>query len=810
MSRKTVRLAAIIQLCLILFTGCHPTQPFFVRQNDSLANYLDQALDIEYAEVHVESLPEATQAIAPFGPNNLPDEFWELSLEDCISIALQNTKIIRVVQGSNQQSGSVSASLLSASPGQLPSIYDPALTSTTGSTQPLAIDSQGNRVASRGSVRSNQVGGVEDALSEFDAQFSALFGYNTTDRPRNVGQGNVFNPQFFRAVDSNAQAALSKRMATGTVATARFTTVYSRNNVPASGNAPGSTNFGRSVPSDYTAALELQVTQPLLRGRGTLVNRIPVTLARINEDIQLHEFEANIRNLVRDVEHAYWDLYCGYRAFEASRRARDSALNLWQVAKARTNVSDTPPEAEAQARALYYQFEAQIHASFYGSNVPGNDPRGLYGREQVLREKLGVGPTDGRLIRPADDPTTALVQFDWSSVQAEALTRNVDLRRNKWAVKQRELELISANNQILPQLDLSATYRWLGVGDEFAAASRNGIAFPSPGATAIEELTGGDYQEIGARLEYTPQAVGKRRALNNIQFQRLQIKKSQEELIEKEMALMHELSFAFRGVDSHFVNMKDYLDQWLATDDEIKIYQDKIEGDVGELSQLLDNRLRAEERRSRAQLNYFQAVCEYNKSLVNIHYLKGSLLALNNIELGEGAWVDKAYWDAEERARERAAGHYFDYGYTRPSVVSNGPVDLGGVTEGNLSDNGLFYEQAESVDAKSTEDDSSSEGEAAEANDSGEPEPLPELTRPTANLLRSSGNGSSGVSVQRTSASNTNNNFNWGEFGMSPEPAPVVVSSSNQREQPNASRRPTRGQPNQASQGNTTWQTRSN
>ena len=210
-----------------------------------MANFLAQSMDIEYADTQVQSLPEATQTAIPLGPSNLPEEFIELSLEDCIAMAMQNSKILRVVGGSNQQTGSVSNALLSAQPGQLPSVYDPAIMATTSSTQPLVVDSQGNRVAPRGSSRSNQVGGVEDALSEFDTQFSAIFGYNTTDRPRNVGPGNPFNPQLFQGVDSNGQAAISKRHANGTITTARFTTVYSRNNIP--------TGVGRNVASDYTA-----------------------------------------------------------------------------------------------------------------------------------------------------------------------------------------------------------------------------------------------------------------------------------------------------------------------------------------------------------------------------------------------------------------------------------------------------------------------------------------------------------------------------------------------------------------------------
>lgn len=706
MSRPLVRWAAYIQICLMFISGCAPTQPFFIAKNgNALGDYLDQAMAIEYADVKVESLPESTQAQVPFGPSHVPDKFIDLTLEDCISIAIQNSKIFRVVNGSNQQTGSTAAATLSAAPGQLPSSYDPAIASATSSTQPLAIDSNGNRIPLRGAVRANQVGGVEDALSEFDAQFSALAGYNTTDRPRNVGPGNVFNPQFFQAVDANAQAALSKKTATGGVVTSRVTSIYSQNNIPASRNIPNTGNFGRSVPSDYTLTAELQVTHPLMRGRGTLVNRIPVVLARINEDLALHQFEANVMNLVKSVEDAYWDLYAGYRVFDSNKKALEASINLWRVANARLQ-SDGAPEAEAQANALYQQFASQLHASLNGSTVPGNDPNGLRGREQTLREKMGWSPTDGQFIRPIDNPTTARIEFNWTDVTAEGLTRNPYLRQQKWGIKQRELELVSAKNQILPQVDVTGFARWVGVGDELASANRTGIRFPNPGSNALEELTNGGYQEAGARLEITPPAFGARRPLANIQSSRLQISKSVEELKEKELALVDELSTAWRRMESNFMSIKLNFDWWQANEKEIGIYNDRIKGSVGELSQLLDNLLRAEQRRAQAETQYHQAVTEYNKSIVNVHYLKGSLLDLNSVSLQEGQWVDKAYWDARERAREREAGTYLDYGYTRPAVVSRGPVESGMATEGNAARPGM-----EQQAAPESEDDSDSKDE---------------------------------------------------------------------------------------------------
>lgn len=685
MSRSFFRFVAYVQIALVLCTGCAPTQPFFIAKDDTMAHYLDQALAIEYADVQVESLPEASQAHRPLGPANAEQEYVDLSLEDCISMALQNSKILRVSTGANDQTGSVSALILSAQPGQLPSVYDAALISSIASTQPLQIDNQGNRVPFRGAIRSNQVGGVEDALSEFDAQYSSLLGYNTTDRPRNVGANNIFNPQLFQAIDANYQSAISKKTATGGVATLRTTTVYSQNNV--------GLGVGRSVPSDYTQALEMQISHPLMRGRGTMINRIPVVLARINEDITLHEFEANVRNLVKAVEDAYWDLYCGYRLVESAQQSFETATELWRVAQAR-GLAGGPPEAEAQSRGLYYSFQNQLIAAKHGSTVPGNDPRGLYGREQTLREKIGWSPTDSRLIRPSDVPSEARIDFDWNEVLAEGLVRNVELRRQKWFIKSIELEIASAKNQLLPQLDVTGIYRWVGVGDELASSSGSGLEFPAPGSSALESLTDGNFQELGARVEFTPTPFGARRAQAGIQNRKLALAKAHAELQEKEMALVDRLTASWRNMDSTHEQIRVSRDQWAANADEIKVYRDKIEKNAGELPQLLDAVLRAEERRAFAQRTYYQAVCEYNKSIISIHYWKGSLLDLDSIALEEGPWSAKALWDAEELAKQRAAGHYFDYGYTRPAVVSRGPVESGIPTEGNRPTGGEFPRRA--------------------------------------------------------------------------------------------------------------------
>ena len=195
MKRYLYRWFAGLQIGCVLLTGCHPTQPFFLGERSDLAHYIDRAQQIEYVDLNSEPLPEAIHSHEPFSLNNQNFEMLDLTLEECISYALNNTHVVHTLPGSQRQNADMASTVLSSQSQQLSTSSDPAITATTTNSQPAVTDQNGNRVAPRGASRANQVGGVEDALSEFDAQYTSFISFNTTDRARNVGAGNVFNPQ---------------------------------------------------------------------------------------------------------------------------------------------------------------------------------------------------------------------------------------------------------------------------------------------------------------------------------------------------------------------------------------------------------------------------------------------------------------------------------------------------------------------------------------------------------------------------------------------------------------------------------------
>ena len=663
MSRHTRTPLVMFLIALAALPGCHPTQPFYFHNDHDLSHYLDKATDVEHPDADHARLAEVDNVHAPFTLSN-PEftEIWDVSLEEAISIALHNSKVIRNA-ASIQANFGFSDPLIGRTAG-LNTVYDTAIAETTTGSSNRANLPLGTN--GRAYLFSPNPTGVEDALSAFDAQFSVVANYGVTNRPQNFtsalanfqtsnlqqnGSSNGSSNSFLNASQGNLLIAqLTKQTATGAVFGVRTVTDYDYSNQPS-----------RIFRGDWTQSLEFEWDQPLLRGAGTMINRIPVTLARINTDISLADFEASVRNMMMDLENAYWDLHFAYRSLEAAKIGRDSAQATWKIVYEKFQNGLEPSQAEAQARGQYYQGRAAAETAL----------RDVYSGESRLRWMMGLAATDGRLIRPKDEPTLARVDYEWCAIHAEALFRSAELRQQKWRIKQREISLIAAKNRLLPDLDVYANHKFIGRGDNWWNADPNGLAYAQQGSTAVDVLTQGDYQEGGVGLRFTPPRIGARQELAGIRNAQLGLAREKARLEEMELNQSHLMTLAVREVDANFTVAQSHFNRWLAAEKEVDSAEALYLGGQKTLDIVLD----AQRRRATAQVDYYKALTDYNKSLAFVHYRKGSLLEHNNVLLSEGPWPQKAYWDAVGHARERDSSYYLNYGYSRPRVVSRGPVE---------------------------------------------------------------------------------------------------------------------------------------
>lgn len=542
-----------------------------------------------------------------------PENTLQLTVDECIQHALENSKVVRDLGGA-----------LLRSPDTAVTRFDPALQFSDART------------------------GEQAALSEFDANLFASALFENNDRELN----NRFfgNQGIFQQDLHNYEVGISKRSATGGLMTLRQQIVYDNNNQLSNG-------FG---PSSFDNIVDAEIRHPLMQGAGTEFNRIAgpgasagqingVLIARVRTDISQSEFETAVVDLLADVENAYWDLYYAYRDLEAKVAARDIAKDtLRRLPKNATSSGDV-----AQAEEQVYRFEAEIIDALNGRAIDGTRTNngssggtfrpigGLRFHERKLRLLVGMPINDGQLIRPSDQPTGAPVAYDWSTSIAEAIQNRPELKRQAWVIKQRQLELTANRNFLKPQIDVIGRYRFRGFGDHLV--NHSGVS------NATDSLLSGDMQEWQMGVEYQS-PVGFRKAHAAVRNSQIALKREVNVLQEQQRNVHFGLSNTFNELKRSFDNMTLQERRLDAIVRQLNALETKAaNGD----NPALDVRLETHRRLLDARLRFHQAQIEYSLAIRNVHYEKGTLLSYCNVSLSESSPTSQALNDASDRRKSR-------------------------------------------------------------------------------------------------------------------------------------------------------------
>ncbi len=517
---------------------------------------------------------------------------WDLTLEEAVNMALTNNKILQRLGG-----------VVVSSPQATATTYEQAI------------------------VETNPNASVEAALSAFDAQVATSLFFNHNERKFNNTFQQLFSAS--RQDTANFQTEISKQTVSGTRFAARNITDYTNNHLQP--GVPSSFRFN----SVYNTVNQFEVRHPLMRGNGAMVNRIAgpnavsgqyngVLIARIRSDQSLADFEAAVRDLVRDVELNYWELYFAYRDLDTKMAARESSRGIWENRQIRYEKGLGRPDEEAQARQQYYSFEFQVQNALSGTTT---GQLGVLGSERNLRRLLGLSVNDGRMIRPASEPAVAPIMFDWNASQEQAMATRVELRRQKWSIRQRELELCAAKQLNQWRLDLVGLYGFRGFGDNlFGSRSR-------PEGSAVADLFTGklDDWQLGLDMQGP---VGNRQAFLAVRNAELRLSRERAVYREQQRQVLHDLAAAYAEVDRAMANIRTSYNSYIAAQEELGPKRLRVEEGKDQVFFLLD----AQQRFSTSESAFYRSIVDYNRALLSFTYASGGLLARYNVTLDEGGW----------------------------------------------------------------------------------------------------------------------------------------------------------------------------
>jgi outer membrane protein TolC len=646
MDRLKQSLSLLLAALMVVPTGCRLDRQSALDACVPAGIYETVASEIDYpaeSECTRAGEDESTASLPPrtLSTSEAPT-YQDISLEEVIRTALDNSQVLQDLGGA-----------VVRSPSTTRTIWDPAI------------------------IEADPRYGTEAALSEFDGQFSTSVFWEKNHRALN----NEFFGGGTRELYQDAgvfQAAITKRAATGSQFTIRHNVDYDANNAP-----------GNFFPSAWNVNLEAEYRQPILQGSGTQFNRIAgpdqppgvyngVLIARLNSDVALTDFEVAVRDLVSNLENAYWDLYYGYRVLDARVEARDAALDTWRKVHALFEEGRVGGEAdkEAQAREQYFRFQQEVLNALSGeayestrnwNGLPSGAFRTTQGvllAERRLRLLMGLSASDGRLLRPTDEPVLAKVGFDWGQVVQEATTRRVELRRQKWQIRRRELELIASKNHLLPQLDAVGRYRWRGFGNDLIDSS--GGTLPRFD-NAYGDLTTGDFQEWQLGLELSV-PIGFRRAHAGVRDAELLLARERAILRDQQREVVHEAADAIAELDRAYVVVQNAYNHVLAGQDQLQSVEAAY--DAGKIT--FDVLLDAQRRLAEAKIEYVRNRTQYAVAAKNVHFVKGTLLEFDGVYLAEGPWPGQAYCDAADRAASRSPEVPLNYASARAPAVSRG------------------------------------------------------------------------------------------------------------------------------------------
>jgi outer membrane protein TolC len=583
----TKHLCCLFGLATIAALGCQHAKRSALEPccDSKVAMSADWLHDSPCTSARLLPIPIDPEDLAPPRTIQNPEAgtVWELHLYEAIGVALRNSDVIRTLAGNSVIVDPTST------------IYDPAIAETI----------------------------IQNALSEFDANWTTSAFWTRIDQPPGITFGGGI-PVPNERDQAEFHSSLTKKIATGGIAGIAFNSNYLF--IPpfrSTTLSPGPDGiFGtpddviavgqRRTPAQYTPNVEFTLSQPLLKGAGTDFNRAPIVIARLESDRSLWDLKQSVLSQVRSVEEAYWNLFAAHGVLRALEDALPLLQELVRIRDEELKVEKVTGDLLAEAQSRYSQFQQQRVLALAA----------VLETEAVLRNLMGLSPSDGRRLVPVDPAKDVPILFDWESTLRTAVEFRPNIVKQRLLVRIRELQLLRARNGLQPQLDVQGLWRINGLDKELDEAI---------GVMNDNQFT--DWQ-LGFTLSVP---LGYRQASAQVQASELQLDKDRALLRQTVFSTVHQLGENIRDIDSLISQYQITQERYRNSLVWVEIARNKAlpELAIGDLAEKQNLYIQAIQEFRDASVEIRRLLSLYNTALARLEETKGTLLSVSNIQLLE-------------------------------------------------------------------------------------------------------------------------------------------------------------------------------
>lgn len=477
--------------------------------------------------------------------------------------------------------------------------------------------------------------GVLAAAGVFDAFTDVSFTESSSTTPAtNVLQGARVSESQRRTLGLSLGALLP----TGAQASVGFDTTRAETN----------SQYYFLNPS-YNTGLNLNLSQPLLRGFGTDVNRAAIEVARRNREISSLQFEQIVVNTVQQVEVAYWNLVYQRDNLEVKRQSLALAQDLLEQTKTRVRIGTSAPIDIVQSEATVAAREQDIIAAENQVQEAADVLKLLLGFESPEDWESEIVPTD---VLPV---VTAPVELEDSI--ATALERRVELKQRLLEGEIRAINVLTADNATKPQLDLSVGYGWIGV-NSVMTVDANGQPQVLRGdfGDALNQLADRDYRQWSAGLSFRLN-LGNHTARAALAQRRFELATARQNLAAQRQAVILEVRRAVRA-------LQDGAKAIAAAEKARELAERNLDAEQKKFANGMSTNyqvLKIQEDLATAQAAELRARVAYRQAMAGYHVAVGDLLSTVGIQIAaeeplpephtflkDVGFLQYGHWTAEE------------------------------------------------------------------------------------------------------------------------------------------------------------------
>lgn len=290
-----------------------------------------------------------------------------------------------------------------------------------------------------------QENSIQSAFSPFDPSLTLDYSAN---RGTNPSQDVLQGGDVVSTLRHTGGFTYRQTIDTGTTYSVGFT-----------GLKNASSSSFRTFNPSIQDTLRFQISQPLLRGRGRAIQRIPIMIARSQRDITRTQAIDRIITLIAQAENTYWQVV-------SNREALTVQENNLALRNAFLQRSQRELELGAISRLDIYQPEQNF------ANAQVSVTRARYRLQQSedrVRRQIGADlhPDIRNLplvLTESADPPIYMPSFEPEEAIRKALSFRPEVLQNRKSLEIDDYNITRFTNEQRPDLSLTAAYSATGLG----------------------------------------------------------------------------------------------------------------------------------------------------------------------------------------------------------------------------------------------------------------------------------------------------------------------------------------------------------